>query len=327
MLSEVQARVSAKSFDESAQPARSSRPARPAAAAGNTAPPRRHPTPHPYKLVAIDLDGTLLCPRGRVTDRVRSALHAASDAGLIVCLATGRNPTESRAVLKALAYEQIGVFAGGALVYDCGSSRCLRKTHLPANIAAIVCDIIEQAGHAALALQDFDAAGVDYLVTQDIPQHASTDFWLAATQCAARPAGRLARAAHEYTIRVGMAAPRDQAHAVQQLIRDRLGDQVYCHAIDVQMASVTVLEVFHATVNKWQAIRHVAAEHNISDHEIAAVGDGVNDLHMLRSAGLGVAMGNAPPIVQQAAHRIIATNADDGLAEFLEELTEQMPRR
>jgi hydroxymethylpyrimidine pyrophosphatase-like HAD family hydrolase len=75
-------------------------------------------------------------------------------------------------------------------------------------------------------------------------------------------------------------------------------------------------------VNKWQGILHVAGHHGIRPEEIIAIGDDVNDVPMLRNAGLGVAMGNARPEIQAVAKRVIGTNADEGLAKFLEELVE-----
>lgn len=57
-----------------------------------------------YRLIAIDLDGTLLSPSGEVTERSKSAVHRALDAGLLVCFATGRNWTESKTVLDAVAH-------------------------------------------------------------------------------------------------------------------------------------------------------------------------------------------------------------------------------
>lgn len=279
-----------------------------------------------YRLVAIDLDGTLLCPRGRVTQRVRQAIDGARRAGLVVCLATGRNPTESRTALDALGYADVGIFAGGALIYDCGAGRCVHRTLMEPAVAAAVCEMIEAAGHVALALQDADTAGIDYLLTEDIEPNPSTSLWMAATQCAVRSKGRLAKAGHEHTVRVGLVAdPRDVA-PIYAAIQARFGEQIYSHSIDVPGQLVQVMEVFHHSANKWRAVCQVAAEHGIAQEEIAAVGDGVNDLHMLRSAGLGVAMGNAPAEVRDVAHRVIATNADEGLAAFLEELTQGLAR-
>ena len=80
------------------------------------------------------------------------------------------------------------------------------------------------------------------------------------------------------------------------------------------------MEAFDQAVNKWQGILHVAARHGVEPEQIIAIGDDVNDLPMLRQAGLGVAMGNARPEIKAQAKRVIKTNHEDGLAEFLEEL-------
>ena len=75
-------------------------------------------------------------------------------------------------------------------------------------------------------------------------------------------------------------------------------------------------------MTKWSAVRRLAEEWNIADAEICAVGDDVNDIPMIRAAGLGVAMGNAVPEVKAAARRIAPTQDDDGLAEVVEWLFE-----
>ena len=74
--------------------------------------------PARYRMIAIDLDGTLLSPVGQVTPRVKAAVHAALEAGLLVCFATGRNWTESRTVLEAIAHYPTAVFVGGAMIMD-----------------------------------------------------------------------------------------------------------------------------------------------------------------------------------------------------------------
>jgi hydroxymethylpyrimidine pyrophosphatase-like HAD family hydrolase len=87
--------------------------------------------------------------------------------------------------------------------------------------------------------------------------------------------------------------------------------------------AVEVLEVFDPAVNKWEGILHVARRHGIEAEQIIAVGDDVNDIPMLRNAGLGVAMGNARPEALAVAKRVIGPNTEDGLAVFLEELVER----
>ena len=84
-----------------------------------------------------------------------------------------------------------------------------------------------------------------------------------------------------------------------------------------------MLEIFDPAVNKWQGILKVAERHGVEPGAIIAIGDDVNDLPMLTQAGLGVAMGNARPEIQAAAKKVIKSNQEDGLAQFLEELVAQ----
>ena len=81
-----------------------------------------------------------------------------------------------------------------------------------------------------------------------------------------------------------------------------------------------MLEIFDLVVNKWEGILHVVRHHGIEPEQIIAIGDDVNDLPMLKNAGLGVAMGNARPEIQAAAKLVIGTNENEGLAQFLEDL-------
>ena len=71
-----------------------------------------------YKLIAIDLDGTLLSPLGQVTPRTKAAVHRCLEAGMLVCFATGRSFTESEMILEAVAHYDSAVFVGGAMVID-----------------------------------------------------------------------------------------------------------------------------------------------------------------------------------------------------------------
>src|SRR5918998_2652241 len=115
-----------------------------------------------YRMIAIDLDGTLLSPAGKVTPRAKEAVHKALGAGLLVCFATGRNWTESKTVLDAVAHYGTAVFVGGAMVVDTEKRVTLHRTMMQPDLAREVCAFLEAEGHAACAVQDTWAAGVDY---------------------------------------------------------------------------------------------------------------------------------------------------------------------
>jgi hypothetical protein len=157
-------------------------------------------------------------------------------------------------------------------------------------------------------------------MTGDLPPNAATRQWMEATDSKLLTASRLANYAHEHTIRVGICARVEEVAVLKQDLLERFGDRVVMHNLMVPAYGVEVLEVFDPAVNKWQGILHIAAKHGVDPKQIVAIGDDVNDIPMIRNAGLGVAMGNARPEVQAIAKRVIGTNAEEGLAAFLDEL-------
>ncbi len=276
-----------------------------------------------YRMIAIDLDGTLLAPDGKVTERTKSAIHRCLSAGILICFATGRNWTESRTVIDTVAHHDHAVFAGGAIVIDTKQEAILHRQMVDPQLAREVCKVLEDAGHAVLALQETSAAGVDYLVSDEIPENAETLQWMSATNAKVHHVSGLAQHPHEHTLRLGIVAAPPECEKVAATLTERFGERILLQRIFVPSAKVEVLEIFDPGVNKWEGIQHVARRHGVERHEIIAIGDDVNDLPMLKQAGLGVAMGNARPEIQQAAKKVIKSNREDGLAQFLEELVRE----
>lgn len=273
-----------------------------------------------YRMVAIDLDGTLLSPDGSVSPRNKAAVAAALRAGLLVCFATGRNYTESQTVLDAVEHYATAVFVGGAMVIDTKHGRTLHRMGMEAELARQVCGALESMGQAVLALQDTQEAGMDYLVTANIAMNEATRQWMVVTASKVQRVDDLTTRGHEHTIRVGIVAPQEECRAVRAGLEARFAERIICQSLYVSAYGVEVLEVFDPSVNKWQGILHVAAHHGIAPSQIVAIGDDVNDIAMISQAGLGVAMGNARDEVKAIAGRVIKRNDEDGLAEFLEEL-------
>ena len=274
-----------------------------------------------FRLVAIDLDGTLLSPAGEVTARTAAAVRGAVAAGLLVCFATGRNWTESRAIVEAVGHRGPCVFVGGAAVVDTRDGRVIRHSPMHPALAAEVCRFFESRGQAAMALQDTGAAGVDYLITADVELGPALQVWMSLTKAAVHRQANLGGHDHRHTIRVSVVAEPAATAELSAGLRATFGGRVVFHSVAVPSHGVDVLEVFDPTVNKWNGLLAVAAELGVDPADVVAIGDDVNDVPMLRAAGLGVAMGNARPEAKAVAARVIGTNADEGLAAFLEELT------
>lgn len=277
-----------------------------------------------YKMIAIDLDGTLLASDGSVPARAKAAVHKCLEAGLLVCFATGRNWTESKSIIETVQHYSTAVFVSGAMVMDTKNEVTLHRTLMDAELAREICGLLEKLGHTPLALQDtHKAGGVDYLATAGKAPNEAERVWREVTQSVVHHVPSLADYSHEHTIRIGIVAPSAEARMALAEIKSAMGDRVVCHSIHVPEYGVDVMEVFDPAVNKWQGILHVAEMHGVGPEEIVAIGDDVNDLPMLQNAGLSVAMGNAKPQAKAAAQRVIGRNDEDGLAVFLEELIAQ----
>ena len=272
---------------------------------------RHHPK---YRMIAIDLDGTLLSPHSVVTERTKAAVHKALSAGFRVCFATGRNWTESKAALEAVGHQDLAVFVGGAMVIDTKLGVMVHRTAMHSNLAAEVCRFFENRGHTVLAMQDTLAAGVDYLLTADAVVDDSTDLWMRTCLAVVHRVPNLGSYSHEHTMRVGIVATPQETARIATELSQEFSDRLVCHDMALMAHGVNVLEVFDPAVNKWQGLLHVARKHGIEPSQIIAIGDDVNDLPMIRNAGLGVAMGNAKAEVQSQAKLVIGSNGDDGLA-------------
>ena len=271
------------------------------------------------EVIALDLDGTTLAPDGRVSPTTRAALDRVRAAGITIVFATGRSYTESRPVLEQAGHDGPGVFVGGSLVADHPGGTTRTRTHLPPDAARTACRVMLDHGTLPIALMDRHAAEADYLLQAGTPIEPARAEWFETMGVSLREVPDLAEHPHHDTIRVSVLAPTETNAAAERALRAELDGRVHTHQLDVRVPGQNLLEVFDRAANKWAGLRSVT---DADPAGIVAVGDDLNDWHMIEAAGLGVAMGNAHPEIKRLADRTIGTNADDGLATFLDELLE-----
>lgn len=267
------------------------------------------------RLVASDIDGTLLNSQDRVIPRLREVITRLGGTGAHLTLATGRPHRWLAPVLEQLPVRPVCVCANGAVLYDSASDRVLRS-HLvePAVMAAVVATANE-------ALAEFGGVGVGVeRVGEGAFDHESEYFAVAPNYLPAWEAPDCSVEDEEAVL----AQP-----AVKLLLRNENlnAEQMYALVspmIDESQAHVTfsmsegLLEVAAPGVTKALGVELLGKYYDVPQAETICFGDMPNDIEMLRWAGLGVAMGNARLEVKAAADHVTTTNDEGGVAEVLE---------
>jgi Cof subfamily protein (haloacid dehalogenase superfamily) len=272
-----------------------------------------------YRLLALDVDGTLLDGDQRIPTETIEAIAEADAAGLRICIATGRSYVETipvwRQLRLAAPYEPM-VLIGGALVAEPDTGRTLYQRTIPRDLAREYADALIQSGYSAMAIVDAWRHGVDYYLAEGPDAEQVQRMWFAKMNVKIRRVRRLMEDGEPPALRIHAVAPPDAAGELSAELGRRFAGRLNVHSIYAPNYGVTVVEAFAETTSKWNAILYVAQAMRIGPGQIAAVGDDVNDLPMIRAAGLGAAMPCAPPAVKAAAKRI----AEPSLAHFIRQI-------
>jgi hypothetical protein len=292
--------------------------------------------PLQYDLLAIDLDGTLLNPQGRVSPANVAAVHAARNAGLHVTICTGRSLRECREILSAIGQTEPVIVSGGAMRSCPVTGHTLDRSALEPSLTADLVSFLSSAGHTPLVLKDPHAAGFDYLAVApggrgEAAIDAASRWWFAKMGVSVRYVEHIGHDEHpEHSIRVGAYAANRPVDALAHSVSAHFGPRVTLQhfegvvmgddRLETGIMSVHIVEVFDPAACKWQAIERLAAHMGIPNARIAAIGDQGNDLSMIRNAACGIAMGNATPAVKAAAKHQTRTSEEAGVAWAVEQL-------
>ena len=272
-----------------------------------------------YRLLAVDVDGTLLDSRHQLPAANRAALHRAHEAGMTICICTGRSLPETRQVIDDIGLDlDAGIFVFGAIITDLRRMTTVERTTIPAGLTDQLVAYFQDRGYPVLLLYDESVAGFDCLLVAGEWNLPAYERWLKLSPARIERVQTWRPLPYE-PVRVGVIDDPERIQAtIARLKREGPGDQVKCHAIYAPNYGLHVIECFEPSVNKWQGLLRLAARLGLTPHQVVAVGDDVNDLEMIAGAGLGVAMGNAIDQVKAVAALQVACNDDCGVAELLQ---------
>lgn len=257
-----------------------------------------------YKLIAADLDRTLLRSDGTVSDFTKETIRKCMDAGVGFTFATGRMYCSALPIARRLELTLPLITYQGALL-KCLNGDVMHALHLPGEIAAELEEILRKSG-------------MHYNIYSDEKLYFSTfgqrvmDY---ARHIGVEPLEAPKGLGNIQVTQYGVFDEPERILELKQMI-----DQQYGNLVHTVTSGGRFLEICHPMAQKSYGLAQLAEYLGIHRDEIIAVGDNNNDLDMLEYAGLGVAVDNAVPAAKEAADRLTASNDEDGVAKLIQEL-------
>jgi Cof subfamily protein (haloacid dehalogenase superfamily) len=258
----------------------------------------------PYRLIVVDLDGTLLNPQSKISPRTRAALERANAEGIAIAVATGRSYPLLRYFCGDLPLSGPQITFNGAVVVDPVTGMPTFLQAVPVALVRPVLDFMREEGVFASyytedAIYVHDHSRLELaLVPADFPQPIAVPDLYALT--------------HLPCIKLVVVAERERIATLRPRAEAAFGDLLY-----VTQTSPVLLEFLHPEVSKGAALRKAMEYLGLEPPQVIAFGDSHNDLELLAAAGTGVAMGNASAEVRAAADLVAPSNVEDGIAVVL----------
>jgi len=275
-----------------------------------------------YQLLAIDIDGTLVNSNDELTPATRDALVRAGEAGIHVVLATGRRYSRTLHLVEPLGIDVPLVTASGSLVKDPIDHRTLYRAEFDRRLLCDVLAVVARLGYDPVLCADTYAEGFDFYCLRREVESLELDEYLRLNPDCGRLRPEMITDPPAGVFTGFMMGTHAEMLELEGELQSRFPDRLYTHVLRSPRYVGFMCEISPAGVTKWSAIRRLAAEWRIGEQSICAVGDDVNDIPMIRAAGLGVAMGNAREEVKAAADRIAPSHDEDGLVRVVEWLLE-----
>jgi Cof subfamily protein (haloacid dehalogenase superfamily) len=258
-----------------------------------------------YKLIAIDIDDTLINDDKKILPGTRSSIEEAIAQGVVVTIATGRMYASAKQLAQQLDLNVPIISYQGSFVKDGQDGTVLYERSVPVDVAQELFSLSAERGyHIQAYINDelYAAEENDRLIAycklSNIPYKIEPDFAKLSTV----PSTKLL-----------MIDEPEKLDILMEELQPRFGDRVH-----MTKSKPNFLEFVHKEGTKGDALRFLANYFGCTIDETIAIGDSWNDAEMIEAAGLGVAMGNAVPSLKEIADYVTASNNDEGVKQVID---------
>jgi len=286
-----------------------------------------------YKLVAIDLDGTMLNQYGIVTQKTKKSIENAQQRGLEVIIASGRPIDSIKAIAKEINSNKFFISGNGALVYDIANEKIIYENTLKKQKVLQIIKICEENSIyyniytekeiLAKSLQ----ANVLFYNKENLNKEENNKTHINIIDDIYNYIAQRDEKILKITV-------CDSTKSIFNSIMRRLKEVDDIEVLEVSHMSRKVIrqgteeipieyfytEISAKNVDKWNALQVLKEKMQISEEQIVTIGDNLNDKMMIEKAKLGIAMGQSTPYVKEIADKITYSNIEDGVAYALDNL-------
>ena len=286
-----------------------------------------------YKLVAIDLDGTMLNQYGIITEKTKKAISKAQEKGVEVMIASGRAITSVKRFSKEINSNKYFISGNGAITYDIKNNKILYENILSKTKALKIIKICEENSiyYNVYTENGIIAKNLSYNTLYYYkdnltkPDENRTHINIVENvydyfEQREEKILKIMICDEHKTVFNSIVRKLKELSELEVLEVSHMSRKIIKQGTDEIALEYFYTEVSAKDVDKWNALEEIIGLMNISKEEVVTIGDNANDLKMITNAGLGVAMGESAPYVKQSADIIAPTNDEDGVAIILNKI-------
>lgn len=287
-----------------------------------------------YKLVTIDLDGTLLNSYGDVTEYTKQVINKVQDKGVEIMIASGRPIDSIKTIAEEINSTKYFIAGNGAIIYDIKNDKIIYEKYIPRSKVLEIAKVCEENNisyniytEESIITQDLKY-NVLYYYKENLKKDANKITTIIKVD------NILEYVKKEENLKCLKITVCDENQTIFRSIIRRLRTIENIDVMDVSHMSRKVFkhgteditieyfytEISSTQVNKWQAIKYLLPILEISPEEVIGIGDNINDKQMIENAGLGVCMGQSTPVIKEISDKITDSNIDDGVGKVLDEI-------
>lgn len=287
-----------------------------------------------YKLVTVDLDGTLLNNYGEVTENTKEKIKKTQEKGVEIMIASGRPIDSIKTIAEEINSKKYFIAGNGAIIYDIQKEKIIYEKYIPRQKIIEIAKICEENNIS------YNIYTEKNIITQDLKYNVLYYY----KENLKKDANKITSiikvdsileyVKNEPNIKCLKITVCDENQTIFKSIVRRLRAIENIDVMDVSHMSRKVFkqgtedieigyfytEISSTQVNKWQAIKYLLPILQIKPEEVIGIGDNINDKEMIENAGLGVCMGQSTPVIKEISDEITDSNTEEGVANVLEKI-------